>query len=249
MSETLLKDALIGVVDVETTGLDPEKDCIVELAMVPHKCGYNVGTGGKWSMLYNPGIPIPASASCIHHIVDEDVKSSTPFIIDGGELSFYKFLAAHNAEFDSGFLKAKQPIVCTMRLAQKLWPDLESYGNQFLRYKLNLKPPVERGAAMHRALPDALVTATLLEKELQTVISSLDVDIRDNVPNNTVEELISWIEKPMLLHRVRFGKHGPQNGKEGLLWSSVPKDYLRWLLTQDFDRDVVYTAKYYLNSR
>ena len=98
---------------------------------------------------------------------------------------------------------------------------------------------------MHRALPDALVTSALLIRELETVLNSLDVEVRENVPNNTVEELIAWIEKPKVLTTVRFGKH------KGLSWDKVPRDYLSWILKSmgDADRDTLFTANYYLSRR
>lgn len=242
METHLLEDTIFGVVDCETTGLDPEKDRIVELAIVG--CSIVDGIGIGWSNLFDPGIPIPAAASAVHHIVDEDVRGHGRFDqflkLENGNLNgpHFEVYAAHSAEFDESFLKFGKPMVCTMRLAQKLWPDLESYSNQFLRYHLNLHPPVERGAAMHRALPDALVTASLLVRELHEV---LKISQSDDIPP-TVESLIKWINKPMLLVTVRFGKH------KGAKWSDVPKDYLGWILRSmtDADRDVVYTAKHYL---
>lgn len=240
-----INDAQFGVVDVETTGLDPLTDRICEIALV--RCSVGQGIFDRGGRLCDPEIPIPASASAIHHIVDDDVKPFGPlvpesfFSHDRGKSDFY---VAHNAAFDSAFLpRSLGKFLCTMRLAQKLWPELESHSNQFLRYQLKLNPPVDRGSPMHRALPDAIVTATLLIHELKTVVDSLDIDVRENVSNNTVEELITWIERPMVLHTVRFGKY------KGLLWNEVPKDYLRWVLKSmtDADRDTLHTANYYLN--
>lgn len=246
----LIKDTAFAVIDLEISGLIAETDRVVEAAIV--WCEIR-GICAEHSSLYDPGIPIPPAASAIHHITDEDVKglpkfSSEEFFSDpdNRDVDFY---AAHNAEFDGSFLKpVPKPLVCTMRLAQKLWSDFESYSNQYLRYRLGLKPPIDKNAACHRALPDDLVTATLLIHELNAVLNSVDIDVRESVPNNTVEELVAWIERPMLLNRIRFGKHGPANGKPGLLWSEVPKDYLRWIVNnmQDADRDTMFTARHYL---
>lgn len=246
----LIKDTVFGIIDLETTGLLAESDRVVEAAIV--WCEPR-GICAEHSSLYDPGIPIPPAASAIHHITDEDVvglpKFSRETFFADEEVSDVDFYAAHNAEFDGSFLKpVPKPLVCTMRLAQKLWSDLESYSNQYLRYKLGLKPPIDRHAACHRALPDALVTATLLIHELNEVLNSVDIDVRESVPNNTVEELVAWVERPMLLNRIRFGKYGPKDGKPGLLWSEVPKDYLRWICEKmtDADRDTIFTARHYL---
>lgn len=228
----LVKETIFGVVDVETTGLDHEKDQIVEMAILS-SCVSGLGTS-TWSSLFKPTIPIPAMASSIHHITDEDVAHANQW--SDSYIHEYPAYAAHNAEFDNGFLKLKQPIVCTMRLAQKLWPDLESYGNQFLRYHLKLNPPLESNDKTHRALPDAIVTASLLVHELNEVISRSKAG-----EGATVEDLVKWIEAPMLLTTCRFGKH------KGKLWAEVPKDYLRWILKsfEDADRDTIHTAQHY----
>jgi DNA polymerase-3 subunit epsilon len=59
------------VVDTETTGIDTQKDRIVEL-------GFQVWTANgmesEWRSLINPGISIPKEVSEKHHIVDEDMK-------------------------------------------------------------------------------------------------------------------------------------------------------------------------------
>jgi exodeoxyribonuclease X len=241
MSTMIDENLRVHVVDLETTGLDPEKDKVIEFAEVI--VGFD-GIEDQRSQLYSPGIPINPAASAAHHLVDEDVIDCQPSPPRDGYWSVPAVYACHNAAFDTSFIMFPGPVVCTMRLAQKLWPDLERYDNQFLRYFHELDVPVPKGSSMHRALPDATVTACLLLHELKEVLSRSDVPM-------TIEQLIDWIETPMLLHRVRFGKHGPKDGKPGLLWSEVPKDYLRWILKSftDADRDTVYTAKHYLGQR
>ena len=133
-------------------------------------------------------------------------------------------------------------MLCTKRLAQKLWPDLEAYGNQFLRYQLKLDIPAEiKAMPMHRAFPDAAITAHLLLRELTEVVA------RAKEPDAiTVEGLIKWINEPTLLKTCNFGKH------KGLLWSQVPKSYLDWMLSPkgmtDMDSDLEFTARYFLNA-
>ncbi len=61
---------IVGL-DVETTGLRPETDRIVEIAIVSH--------GAAYCELVNPGIPIPAEATAIHGIEDADVGGCPPF--------------------------------------------------------------------------------------------------------------------------------------------------------------------------
>jgi DNA polymerase-3 subunit epsilon len=68
--------------DLETTGLDTNKDRIIELAAVKispsSKKPWMDPSHEKIEMLFNPGIPIPKSATDIHGIDDEDVKDCPP---------------------------------------------------------------------------------------------------------------------------------------------------------------------------
>src|SRR3990167_205817 len=65
-----------AVVDIETTGLDQEKDRIVQIAVVQVTGGE---LGERWSSYVNPGMPIPEEASRVHGIFDTTVASSPSF--------------------------------------------------------------------------------------------------------------------------------------------------------------------------
>lgn len=75
MAQLQLKRPIVFF-DLETTGTDPAKDRIIELALV--KLLPN-GTREKYVKRVNPGIPIPKSSSDIHGIMDEDVKDAPLF--------------------------------------------------------------------------------------------------------------------------------------------------------------------------
>ncbi len=238
----LIAETTWNTFDLETTGLSPATDRIVEMASVMAKVGH--GVFGSWSTLVNPGIPIPATASAIHHLVDEDVADAHPLEVVLPRLVEGEFqaVAAHNAPFDLGFVSfPDKPALCTRRLAQKLWPELEHTSNQFLRYHFKLACPEVKGLAAHRAEADALVTAHLLLFELEEVLR------RAKDPSGaTVEGLIAWVNAPLLLRTCRFGKH------RGTAWSEVPKDYLQWMLSPkgmtDMDTDLRFTVEYHLNA-
>ena len=64
------------VFDLETTGIDVEKDRIVQIAMI------RVGPDGQrttFETLVNPERPIPPEASAVHGIKDADVKDQPTF--------------------------------------------------------------------------------------------------------------------------------------------------------------------------
>lgn len=62
--------------DLETTGIDPSRDRIVELALIKVMPD---GTKETKTRRLNPEMHIPAGASAIHHIYDEDVKDCPTF--------------------------------------------------------------------------------------------------------------------------------------------------------------------------
>jgi DNA polymerase III subunit epsilon len=101
-------DRHLGIVlDVETTGLDPARDEIIELAMVP----FTFGADGRifdirepFHALRQPSIPIPAEITDITGIDDAAVAGH---VIDPGEMARFVepavLIIAHNAEFDRPF--------------------------------------------------------------------------------------------------------------------------------------------------
>lgn len=99
-SQTPLAELPLVSIDTETTGRDPRTDRIVEIACV-------VLLGGRIveqkSWLVNPGRPIPAEASEVHGIKDEDVVGKPTFSEIVPELvaaTKDRVPVAYNAEFD-----------------------------------------------------------------------------------------------------------------------------------------------------
>lgn len=102
--------------DLETTGIQPKTDAIVEMGAVRFN---GAEPGESFCTLINPGRPIPPEASAVNGITDEMVAGSpaietvlTEFSEFCGDLP----LVAHNAPFDFKFLlkavedyKAKAP--------------------------------------------------------------------------------------------------------------------------------------------
>lgn len=230
-----LENATFCVIDVETTGGSAARDKICEIAFVLTTMTGVVHTAETY---VDPGIPIPAAVSAIHHIVDKDVVGAPRDFPYGIKLPPRHCYAAHHATFDSAFLPAlkRQPWLCTARLARRVLPEVGRYSNQYLRYALNLEVEFTTGSQPHRALPDALVTAALLRHLL--VRLPLDAP-------RTLHELIEWSWQPRLLTKCRFGtKH------KGKPWSQVPREYLQWMESSctDLDVDTRFTVRHYLES-
>lgn len=230
------------VIDLETTGVDHTVDKVVEFAAkhldVPHL---------SYNRLINPGIPIPPSASAIHHITDEMVLKSSPFMFDvfckkiTEKIAPFNVLVGHNIKgFDNKFLPEHQyHVLDTMLIAKKLWPDLESYSNQFIRYYFKLYHLDKVGRSAHDALGDVNVTMEILKLQLNLIKKTGLVDLDDE---NGIENLITLSETPNLVKVCKFNKYRDKN------WSDVPRDYIQWVLgnVKDLNDDLIFTCKYYL---
>lgn len=72
----LALDRPLVALDTETTGADTVVDRIVQLALVRLEPD---GTREEFETLVNPGEPIPAEATAIHGITDQDVEFAPPF--------------------------------------------------------------------------------------------------------------------------------------------------------------------------
>jgi len=235
-----LREMTYLVTDTETTGLDPAEHRTVEVAAVIVKNGQITAA---FTTYINPGRPIPATASGVHGLVDSDVadaptlEQTLPWL--NALAAKADAIVAHNAPFDRPMLPGivERPWLDTLRMARRLYPDLENHKNQTLRYALGLRCPEADGMPAHRALADAYVTARLLVRLLDDAEAA-------GMPT-TVPDLVAGIDAPMLLTTCSFGKH------RGTAWKDVPVDYLRWMLKgmPDMEVDVRHTVETLLRGR
>jgi DNA polymerase III subunit epsilon len=152
------------VFDLETTGLSPRADAILEIGAVVVE-GRRV-TDETFHSLINPGRPIPWFVTRVHGIKDYMVAHSPSLeTVLPAFLDFVgdRTLVAHNAGFDLGFitehaarlgLKAPRTAHCTMELSRRIFPMERRHNLDALCARLGLQP-----SSRHRALGDAEVTA------------------------------------------------------------------------------------------
>lgn len=112
-------------IDVETTGLDPASEEIVELAMV--NFGYStegriIGIGDSFEALRDPGRPIPPGVISLTGITDDMVAGRKIEPVDVARFAAPAALVvAHNAEFDRRFCErfcpsfVQKPWACSLR--------------------------------------------------------------------------------------------------------------------------------------
>jgi len=187
--DTPLEKASFSVVDVETTGLSPNKNRIIEIALVKIE---NLKITDKLNYLINPQSYIPPFITSLTGIDNDDVIGAPIFsnVVDE-IISFTNntILTAHNFPFDSGFLNSEFMIsgrefinehsCCTLKLARNIYPTLQSKSLSSVAQSLNL-----RNSNSHRALGDAEITAKVLLKMIK------ELQTKDNI--TTVGQLLSY---------------------------------------------------------
>lgn len=94
--ELAIKNPIIFF-DLETTGTNILRDRIVEISYIKVMPS---GNETERTLRINPGMPIPAEATAIHHITDDDVKNAPPFKQVAQELANV-FLGCDIAGFNS----------------------------------------------------------------------------------------------------------------------------------------------------
>lgn len=173
------------IVDVETTGLEPRLDSIIEIAAVKVLNGEIVD---EWDTLINPGVFVPQETTDITGITT-DMLDGSPKFIDIAD-DYLKFLGdgsvfvAHNVEFDREFVnvhlmrsereKMAHPYLCTFKLAKQVHPNLKKYGLGALAevFEIDL-------SQAHRAIHDARATAHLFNKFMRVLHDGGLKTIRD----------------------------------------------------------------------
>ena len=148
----------IVALDIETTGLDPHKDSIIEIGAVRFS-GNRVES--EWSSLINPGRQIPPFITQLTGISNEMVRNAPPIKAVINDLAAFVGddpVLGHNVRFDLSFLQKQQilmtnPVLDTYELAAVLMPTASRYNLGALGQRMGVLLP-----ATHRALDDARVT-------------------------------------------------------------------------------------------
>ncbi len=186
---TPIEQAAFCIFDVETTGLSPYNNKIIEIALVKIS---NLKIVDRFNTFINPGRRIPFYITNLTGINDDDVYDA-PFFEDVADqlISFIDedIIIAHNLSFDNSFLKKeliycgrdeiRNTGVCTVKLARRLFPELKSKSLSSVANHLRLK-----NKEAHRASGDAEVTAKVLLKMLNV--------LKEKHELVNVEELINF---------------------------------------------------------
>lgn len=225
------------IIDTETTGVDPESDRVIQIGSIDL-----LGNGGFYNpmvRLVDPGIPIPPTASAVHHIIDADVRGQPQFRDVVADFAGADLYVAHNAPFDAAFLGEALGCprwICTLRVALRVWPEAPSHSNQALRYWRGLIEPLgvtRESVRPHDAISDVIVTGALF-LELAKAASFKD--------------MLQWSSEPALRTVCTFG-----NKHRGKRFDAIAADdpsYLEWIVSKsEMDADTKWSAQYWLDRR
>ena len=170
-------------IDVETTGLKPSSQRIIEIALYRYRQGK---LAERYETLLNPGREIPAFITNLTSIRNEDVEYAPGFAEVAEQVVEFigdALLIGHNVRFDISFMNAELKRVDREPLINERLDTL----TLAVRYIHNLrKPSLDRVASalglpprrIHRAGGDAQMTAEaalrLVEMATRTGVSTID---------------------------------------------------------------------------
>lgn len=221
--------------DCETTGLDPQKDKIIEVAAI---CFDSQQVYWEIESLIDPECPIPEESIAIHHITQEMVQGQpriVEFIPRLLNLVGDHIIIGHGVGFDIDILAIaaeRHGIPCqlrqnryldTLRMA-RLYGESPINSLEQLRKHFNI--PLE-GA--HRAMNDVVVN-----KEVFKYLAKR---------YKTTEQLFEALSRPIFLKTMPLGKH------KGRLLKDIPLQYLIAMAKKDFDQDLLYSIRSELKRR
>jgi DNA polymerase-3 subunit epsilon/ATP-dependent DNA helicase DinG len=196
-----MKNTLVAL-DIETTGLDPQKDKIIEIGAVRFS-GSEIQK--EFNSLINPGKPIPPFISQLTGITDAMVRGAPPVeeVIDQ-LVDFVKDapVVGHNVKFDLSFLKKQGALkankaIDTYEMAAVVLPAEGRYNLRALGQSLSV--PMK---ATHRALDDTKVTQAIYHLMYRIILE---------LPLSLLSEI------------VRLGKNITWDGYLPFLWALEEK--------------------------
>ena len=180
----------IAVFDLETTGLFPARDHIIQIALVPVADAQLEPGAQEWKV--NPGndVPIPQFILHLTHISIDDIRAAPPIeqvLPQFGDAVGARVVAGHNVKsFDLPFVRRAERrvgidvqtdyYIDTLRLARKLKPNQPDHklATCAAEYAISFDPD-----ALHDALADTRLCAQLLLAQIADLAASSVVTFGD----------------------------------------------------------------------
>jgi exodeoxyribonuclease X len=227
---------IIRVIDFETTGTAPPEAEVCEVGL----CDLYLESGEiSVPLTWMCGVKaMPPEVRAVHHISIDECEGWDAF--DPAKMLDDTYgtpdaIAAHNAEFETQFFTSPIPVICTYKVALRVWPDAPSHSNGALRYWLEdqgkIAPVHAATQPAHRAGPDAYVTANILKALFDTGV--------------TGKQMVAWTKEPRLLPKCPIGAEW-----RGKPWREVDAGFLRWMTNNaTMESDLKWNAQRELDRR
>ena len=198
--------------DLETTGLDPQRAEIIEIGAVKVEKGE---IKAQFDQLVRPEGPLPPAITRLTGISEDMVRRSPPLsqVIPFFTDFIQEFpLVIHNAPFDLSFLQ-KHPEIClsqrvydSLELARLVLPRLVNHKLQTLVRFFQIEQSLHRAANDAQAV--ALIFLRLVELLLETDLASIQrmlkiVQGTDSSLTELLAEVASVIAKQSVLTKIR----------------------------------------------
>ena len=236
-------DRPLALFDLETTGIDPSRDKIVEIAVVRVDPD---GSRRTATHRVHPGRPIPKEATAIHGIGDDDVRDQPAFAaIAPGLLDLM-------ADADlAGFNVRRFDVPLLDREMKDAGLDLAVGSRRIIDVMtiFHRKEPRDLAAAVRFFLERDHAGAHGATADIEATLEVLDAQLGryDDLPRS-VDALHAWLnpQPPDAVDRqgkfvVREGEvvfaFGKLRGRPLKEVARVERDYLEWILRQDFPDD------------
>ena len=230
-----LSEDLFVCIDCESTGLDPRKDRIIEVAATKFTFQKTLRS---FESLVDPECDIPKTSQDIHNISREmligkpKIREVLPQLL---ELVGNHVIIGHGIQFDISLIaqeaqRANIPTtihsnltIDTLRLA-RLYGESPVNSLERLRQHFNI---AAEGA--HRAMSDVLVNIEVFKHLTKQYRST--------------EQILKALSKPIKLKVMPLGKH------KGRRFDEIPLEYLQWALKKDFDEDLMFSIRSEISNR
>jgi len=180
------------VCDLETTGLNPYTDKIIEIGMVRLEDGQITN---KFHTLINPNQPLHVKIKRLTGLDDRDLAGApelSDILPEAVDFIGDSAIAGHNIDFDLGFLAAArgEPFrnlsYDTLELARLVAPDSSGFRLSALCRDFNIELKTS-----HRALDDAVATARLLTVLIEK-IRKIDLNVLIQLSKLLAEARSRW---------------------------------------------------------
>lgn len=212
------------LLDTETTGFkDPQ---YIEVAYLPIYRNLTCESPKSFYQRYKPSKPIEFGALATHHIVMEDLLDCSPTGTFRLPLET-QYLIGHNIDYDWEVLgKPALKRICTLALARKAYPQLDSHSLGALMYALFGSGAREKIKGAHSALNDIQMNFEVFCR------------LRKDLNFTTLDEAHATSEDARIPTIMPFGKH------KGMPIKDVPYNYMTWCFKQaDMDPYVIVAFK------